>query len=135
MTKYEFRSQYENGMIICNTCYGSFSISLFIIIRFTVQLPTLGILNHMHRIQISVEILLLIKTYLPFTKPLADIGELIYRQLNDLLVYNPNKNIILCLQSYEYIRVLHSPPPLGGIAPLEKFMPPLGIKILGKVCL
>ena len=38
----QFRSQYENGMIICYTCYGSLSISLFIIIRFTVQLPTLG---------------------------------------------------------------------------------------------
>ena len=38
------------------------------------------------------------------------------------------------------IRVLHSPPlGGGGIAPppppLEKFMPPLGIEILGKVCL
>ena len=101
--KIQFRSQYENGMIICNTCYGSFSISLFIIIRFSVQLPTLGILHHMHRIQISVDIMLLIKTSLPFTKPLADIGELIYRQLNDLLVYNPNKNIILCLQSYKHM--------------------------------
>ena len=77
-----------------NTCFGSFSISLFIIIRYTVQLPTLGILHHMHRIQIFVEILLLIKTSLPFTKPLADIGELIYIQMNDLLVYNQNKNII-----------------------------------------
>ena len=103
MTKYNFGHKYENGMIICYNCYGSFSIPLFIIIRFTVQLPTLGILHHMHRIQISVEILLLIKTYLPFTKPLADIGELIYRQLNDLLVYNPNKNTILCLQSYKHM--------------------------------